>query len=359
MDIAVVLLTVTLYMLPFGFFQLFSGVLSDHYGKSRIILFGCILYSIGALGCVFSPNIDLLIISRFFQGCGIAFVYPIAFALGGDIAEPNEKKTIIGRLMAADQIGMLLGPPIAGFLIMFNWRFVFLLMAFFSIISIIFNWKLRVPRAMNQSGTMQILIRKMLTIGKNRSLQLLCFVSFVFSLSQNGIRDFLGDTLYTDPFCLKGYQIGLIFAAATLGGIIATQTVPRLSDRIGMKKTYVFGLSTVLLGNLLYAFSSSFYEFVLSAIIWGHGLTTVSLPLQVTLVDVLPSSSGAASSLFLGFRFTAFALSPILFSPVYSSAGIDIVILACSVLLIICSIPIQLFPKRAQPHPTIRENSGD
>jgi MFS family permease len=39
-DISFIAASITIYMIPIAFFQLFSGVLSDIYGRKRIILFG-------------------------------------------------------------------------------------------------------------------------------------------------------------------------------------------------------------------------------------------------------------------------------------------------------------------------------
>jgi len=348
-SITTVLLVNTLYMLPYGFFQIFSGVLSDHYGRSRIILFGCILYSIGALGCAFSPNIEFLITSRFFQGCGVAFVFPIALPLAADLAKPYERKSIVGRLVAVQQTGQMLGPSIAGFLVMVDWRLVFLLMATFSVVSSLFTRAIRVTVDTGQEETIQSIIKKTFNSARNRTLQFLCFSGFVLSLCTSGIQNLLGDALSTGPLLLEKYQIGLVFTAVGLSGIAATQIFSRLSNKIGTKNTYLLGFCMLSFAHLLYVIADSFFSLLPAAMANGFGIALMFIPLQLSLIEVLPSAKGTASSLYSSFRFTAIALSPLLLSPFYTSFGMITVFLINSLLLILCIVPVQLiFPKKEQ-----------
>jgi DHA1 family bicyclomycin/chloramphenicol resistance-like MFS transporter len=75
--------SITMYMIPFAFFQLFSGALSDIYGRKRIILFGLFTYSLASLLCASSNTIGLFLGARALQGLGIAFIAPIILAVIG------------------------------------------------------------------------------------------------------------------------------------------------------------------------------------------------------------------------------------------------------------------------------------
>jgi DHA1 family 2-module integral membrane pump EmrD-like MFS transporter len=65
-------LSMVFYLFSFGGTQLFYGVLSDCYGRKKVINMGGGLYFIGLMLSIFSPSIHLLIISRILQGMGIA-----------------------------------------------------------------------------------------------------------------------------------------------------------------------------------------------------------------------------------------------------------------------------------------------
>ncbi len=53
-------LGITVYMIPFSLFQLFSGALSDAiYGRKRVIVSGLAIYALVSLGVASSPSIEL------------------------------------------------------------------------------------------------------------------------------------------------------------------------------------------------------------------------------------------------------------------------------------------------------------
>lgn len=94
-DISFIAAAITLYMIPFAFFQLFSGAISDIYGRRHVIIFGLFTFSLASLFCAFSNKIGLFLGARALQGLGSAFISPIIMAIIGDIF-PYEKR---GRIM--------------------------------------------------------------------------------------------------------------------------------------------------------------------------------------------------------------------------------------------------------------------
>jgi len=74
--------SIAMYMIPFAFFQLFSGALSDIYGRKRIILFGLFTYSLASLLCV---NKYLILVGYY------AFLYFITATIYGEIAHVSNR----------------------------------------------------------------------------------------------------------------------------------------------------------------------------------------------------------------------------------------------------------------------------
>jgi len=73
-------LTVTLYMIPYVIFQLFSGSIAQVFNTRRTLLFGLGIYSLGGLFCGLSPTLEILLGARFIQGFGAAFIAPLVLA---------------------------------------------------------------------------------------------------------------------------------------------------------------------------------------------------------------------------------------------------------------------------------------
>ena len=61
-------LTVTLYMIPFIVFQLFSGSIAHIFNTRKTLLFGFGVYSLGGFLSGISSGLETLVAARFVQG---------------------------------------------------------------------------------------------------------------------------------------------------------------------------------------------------------------------------------------------------------------------------------------------------
>lgn len=77
------LLTAYLFALAFG--QLICGPLSDKTGRRPIMLVGAVLFSVAGIVAMFTHNIDLLVVLRFFQGLGAAACMSMGRAIVNDV----------------------------------------------------------------------------------------------------------------------------------------------------------------------------------------------------------------------------------------------------------------------------------
>ncbi len=123
-------LGITVYMIPFSLFQLFSGALSDAiYGRKRVIVSGLAIYALGSLGVASSPSIELFLCFRALQGIGNALALPIAMALIGDMFPGEIRGRIMGFVAISTTLGGTLGPLFGGMLSPINWRLGFVTIA--------------------------------------------------------------------------------------------------------------------------------------------------------------------------------------------------------------------------------------
>ena len=115
--------------------------LSDIFGRRVIYVISVAVFGIGSLVVAFSGDMTSLLIGRAIQGFGSSGIFPVASAVIGDIFPVEKRGRALGLIGAVFGIAFLLGPFIAGFLLMyFEWNALFLINLPVAVILIIFSW---------------------------------------------------------------------------------------------------------------------------------------------------------------------------------------------------------------------------
>jgi len=129
-------LVVTSFILGLGIGTLFTGPLSDSYGRKRVILIGSGVYIFGAALAWAAPTLELMIAARIVQGLGAAAARIVALAIVRDLYSGRE----MARLMSFVMMVFTLVPaisPLAGSVVIgiAGWRVIFACFAGFALIS--------------------------------------------------------------------------------------------------------------------------------------------------------------------------------------------------------------------------------
>ena len=110
-------LTVGLYMLGYALGQIILGVLSDSFGRRKVVLIMGAMYVILCLMAALSPNIYILIFCRFLQGFAIAGPAVVTRAIATDCFSGLELSKAISFISTSLALGLALGPligPVVG-----------------------------------------------------------------------------------------------------------------------------------------------------------------------------------------------------------------------------------------------------
>ncbi len=128
-QISIVQLTITSYLLGYSAGQILLGTLSDYYGRKRILLFSCICCALVSFVSGFSPNIYYLIVFRLFQGIAIAGLGSVIRAIATDCFAGIALNNIMSNIALSWGLGPIIGPFLGAYLqYYFNWKanFIFL-----------------------------------------------------------------------------------------------------------------------------------------------------------------------------------------------------------------------------------------
>jgi len=105
------------------------GRLGDVHGRYAIYGGGFAMMALSSLLCGIAPNVVLLILFRAVQGIGAAMIASAARVLAMEAMPEGAEGRTSGYMTMAFHSGLLLGPPIGGFLIDFvGWRSIFFLL---------------------------------------------------------------------------------------------------------------------------------------------------------------------------------------------------------------------------------------
>ena len=130
--------TLTIYLFGFTLGILFWGNLSDKIGRKPCIIQGLVIYIVGCIGCYFSVNIEMLMLSRFIQAFGGSIGSVLGQSIVRDVFIGKELAKAYANVSISLAIFPFIGPIIGGAITeKFSWHSVFLFLILFALAFII------------------------------------------------------------------------------------------------------------------------------------------------------------------------------------------------------------------------------
>lgn len=102
------------YPASWGLLQLFTGHLSDQWGRKRLIAAGMVVQAGGIWLTVQVPVYSAWIAGALLQGIGTAMVYPTLLAAISDVSHPERRATIMGVYRFWRDLGYAVGALLSG-----------------------------------------------------------------------------------------------------------------------------------------------------------------------------------------------------------------------------------------------------
>ncbi|MBN1110100.1 MAG: MFS transporter [Methanomassiliicoccales archaeon] len=333
-----ILVSITFFMLPFAFFNLFSGSLSDVYGRRKIINIGFLTYSGGCILCALSPDLSSFYMARSIQGFGFAFVNPVLLAVLGDLTPACERGKVMGYFGAFTTAGIATGPMIAGLITPYDWRWMFVLVA---VLALAVNvWiGTACPVSRKDPEALRHLRGNIRLAVATKAVITLCALGFLTFLCYMGALGFLSDHLSLPPLSMDEGTIGLLIGMSGVAGMVAAPLGGRLVDAKGRTFTAAAGFLVVALSMYLLRLSDGTASFTVSLLVLGTGTAFIWASLLTITVEIIPHLKGTVSSVFNSTRFFGYSLAPLVFAPIYSLGDFDSVLLV-GLALTVLALPI-------------------
>jgi EmrB/QacA subfamily drug resistance transporter len=102
------------------------GKIADMLGRLKVFLLGLIIFTISSFLCGIAPNVEMLIVSRVFQGIGGSMIIPTSMMLVRTAVPPEKTGMAMGVWGAIGALAVAIGPSLGGVMTEYiNWRWIF------------------------------------------------------------------------------------------------------------------------------------------------------------------------------------------------------------------------------------------
>lgn len=331
------------YLLTNATFTLGMSRLGDVVGKKRLYSAGFAIFTVASALCGLAPTVGWLIGFRVLQALGSVLILALGAAILVEAFPPSERGKALGWVGTAVSIGVIIGPSVGGLIISaVGWRPIFLVNI---PVGLIGTWlairnvpdtppvpgqRFDIPGTVLLSGAL-LSLSAALTIGQDlgftsapilgafgtfavlafafvmvelRSespmIQLRLFRRPMLSVSVvSGFLAFvcLAATFLLMPFYLQGVLgfpiafVGLLLGVAPLTMGIVSPFSGSLSDRIGIRRLTLLGLSIVLVSFLVFRTfdtETTALQYLGFAIPLGLGLGIFNSPNNSAIMGAVP-----------------------------------------------------------------------
>lgn len=354
-------LTLTSYFIGISLGQLAYGPIMDKFGRKKPLLIGLSLYFLSALSCMYSPNLEWLIVSRFFLAVGAAAGMVAAKAIVRDVFPVNEVAGAISVLMLIMGGAPIIAPTVGSFIIdSFGWKMIFLFLAIFCALMIISVTKL-LPESIMPDKDVD-LKPKQVAIKYFGILTHPKFSNFAFSgsFAIGAMFAYISDApkLFMGNYDLSQKEFGILFGL-NAGGLILGSQINRLFLRkystlqITLFNSVILViLSSLFLVNAIFQFgfiTTAVLLFLMLFLLGFQNPNTTALSLEP-----FEKKAGRASALIGSLKMVLGALTSFLVSLFHTNSAIPLAIILLSC-LILSSLLLFLFSRKEKQQMRLSE----
>lgn len=279
----------TAYSLTWTLLQLYTGHLSDRYGKKRFVFLGLLVYAAFAFLAGLAQTFIQLTIFRVFQGVGLGLFGPAALGLA---AQFKEKGKSLAFYRTANGIGIVIGPILGGAAGALDLSYPFFLCGLVSLLAV---GSLRYLREEKTQARVSFLQSAKVMIS-NRKILLICLAAFLAELCFAALNIVI--PLVGESFGFSSFWIGNILASYFLTFTLLQIPIGLFFKNVKKRKLIALAAFGGAFPFLFLYFAKTALDMILAMSILGAALGAVFVQSSALVAELSPKGE---ESMYMAF----------------------------------------------------------
>ena len=296
------------YALTQAFFQVPFGLMSDKFGRKRVLLFGLLIFIAGSVIAAMSDDIYMLLLGRFLQGAGA--IGSVVTAMISDLVKEEERAKAMaimgGTIAISFALAMIVAPVVGG---LWGIDKLFWLTAILSVmaIGILFTAVPQPPKIVHSYAEEE---SKMREVFKDKSLTRM-YITFLFHSSIMTMAFFIIPIVMTNAVVDGGFgwektELWKVYLPAMVFGLLAMGPAAVFGEKYGKgREIFMISIISILLGFIAMGFSNTPWIFIVGVVLFFIGFNMFE-PLLQSFVSKFAKvhQKGAAIGVANTFAYT-------------------------------------------------------
>ena len=277
-------LLIVVFTMPGIILSPILGIAADRFGRKNVLVPALLLFGICGTLSGLTKDFTLILILRFFQGAGAASFGALNQTIIGDIFPGKERINAMGYNSSVLSIGTMVYPAIGGAVALLGWHYPFFLstLAFPVALLVILGLKYDEPVKSENIGS--YLKESFKLIRKKEIISLYIATLAAFILLYGILLSFF-PFFIIEKFNVNTMVIGLTMSAASIGTIIGSFNLGRLSSKFSPKKLLVAAFLIYAIALPVAYFMPVIFLFMIPVLIYGfaNGILMPNIQTQISI----------------------------------------------------------------------------
>ncbi len=295
----------SLYYLAYGLMPTLYGVLSDRFGRVRVIRAALAGTALADVLSALSPNLTALLVARFITGGIACGVMPTTLVYLADRFPFKVRQHAITNVLVFVALGTTAGTLGAGITAhVFSWRYFFLIPGAIALAVAI---ALRGTPESLLARSSQNPLEQVAMVLRHGWAVIVLLLAVVVGAVMFGFVTYLAPALEANG--QSPAIAGVVVASYGISVLVCTRAFPYVARRTPAALILGGGAAMLMIGYLVAGSSQSVVAILAASVLAGGAYAFMQSTFQTWATDVVPEARGTATALFATAIFTGAALA--------------------------------------------------